>query len=117
MTVTDMLKKSLAFGLGAAILSAEKLKQVADDMVARGEMTTDEAKSFVDEVSQKAEDEKKSIQDWVSEQVSRMLDQAGAAQASRVERLETRVAILEKRLAELDMACEMVGADEASTSD
>jgi len=101
LNVMDLLKKSLAFSLGAAAFSAEKLKQFADDMVALGEMSSEEAKSFVDEVSKKAEDEKQSIQDWVSEQVSRMLQQAGAAEATRVEQLEARVDALEKRLAEL----------------
>lgn len=99
MNVMDLMKKSLAFGLGAAAFSAEKLKQFADDMVARGEMSSEEAKNFVDEVSEKAEDEKRSIHEWVSEQVSKMLQQAGAAEATRVEQLEARVAVLERRLA------------------
>ena len=102
MNVMDLLKKSLAFSLGAAAFSAEKLKQFADDMVARGEMSSEEAKSFVDEVSKKAEDEKRSIQDWVSEQVSKMLQQAGAAEATRVEQLEARLDRLERRFAELN---------------
>lgn len=101
MNVTELLKKSVAFGLGAAAFSAEKVKQFADDMVARGEMSSEEARSFVDEVSEKAEEEKQSIQTWVSEQVSRMLQQAGAAEAKRVALLELRVAALERHLTEV----------------
>ena len=101
MSVTDLVKKSLAFGLGAAVLSVEKLKQLADEMVSRGEMSKDEAEHFIDEVAARSEDEKKKIQDWVAELVSKMLQQAGAAEASRVERLEHRVAAIETRLAEL----------------
>ena len=112
MNVMDLLKKSLAFSLGAAAFSAEKLKQFADDMVARGEMSSEEAKSFVDEVSKKAEDEKRSIQDWVSEQVSRVLQQAGAAEATRVEELEARVDRLERRLAEMSADVAVECADE-----
>lgn len=110
----DLLKKSLAFSLGAAAFSAEKLKQFADDMVARGEMSSEEAKSFVDEVSKKAEDEKRSIQDWVSEQVSKMLQQAGAAEATRVEQLEAKVDALEKRLAGVGPDSTMEYAEEAT---
>lgn len=117
MNVTDMLKKSMAFGLGAAAFSAEKLKQFADDMVARGEMSSDEARSFVDEVSEKADEEKKSIQGWVAEQVSKMLQQAGAAQASKVEHLEIRLALLEKRLAELEVERENVLIEEDLSSE
>lgn len=112
----DLVKKSLAFSLGAAAFSAEKLKQFADDMVARGEMSSEEAKNFVDEVSQKAEDEKRSIHEWVSDQVSKMLQQAGAAEAARVEHLEVRVAMLEKRLAELTVDVAVKCAEDETPS-
>jgi polyhydroxyalkanoate synthesis regulator phasin len=101
MNISEFIKKSVAFSVGAAAFSAEKLKQFSDDMVARGEMTSEEAKSFVDDMTQKAEDEKKSLQDWMRDQMSRMLQQAGAAEASRVDMLERRITVLEKRLAQL----------------
>ena len=100
MNVVDLLKKSLAFSLGAAALSAEKLKQFADEMVARGEMSSDEARRFVDDVSKKAEDEKKTVQDWIHDQVAKMLQQAGAAESVRVDQLEQRIAALEKSVGE-----------------
>ena len=119
MDVTEMVKRSLAFGFGAAAYSADKLRQFTQDMVDRGEMSSEEAGRFVDEVADRAEEEKQSIQDWVSEQVTKMLRQAGAAEAERVERLEMRVAALEKRLAELSPeptpTCGAPGAKERSS--
>lgn len=113
----DFLKKSVAFSLGAAMFSAEKLKQLADEMVARGEMSSDEARKFVDDVSNRAEEEKKSIQDWVQDQVSKMLQQAGAAESSRVDQLELRIAALEKRVAEMAVEEEsFVGAKGGTSS-
>ncbi len=106
MSVMDVIRKSLYFGIGAAAFSAEKLKALADDMVARGEMSSDEAKKFVDDMTQKAEDEKRTVQEWINERVSRMLQQAGAAQAARVEQLEARVAELERRISELSGGAE-----------
>ncbi len=99
--VVDLVKKSLAFSVGCAAMSAEKLKQFADEMVARGEMSSEEAKGFVDDVSKRAEEEMKTIRGWIHDQVSRMLQTAGAAEASRVEVLESRVAALEKRAAQI----------------
>lgn len=96
-----MLKKTLAFTIGAAEFSSEKLRQFADEMVSRGELSSEDAKKFVDDVSERAEHEKKSIQDWVREQSTKMVQQMGAAEAARVERLEKRVADLEKRVSEL----------------
>lgn len=101
MEVSEFVKKSLAFGLGAASLSLEKLKQFSEEMVERGEMSTEEAGRFVDEVSERARQEKDSIRDWISEQVSKMVRQMGAAEAEHVDRLEARLNALERRVAEL----------------
>lgn len=98
MNMMEFLKKSVAFGVGAAAFSAEKMKQFADEMVAKGEITSDEASKFVDEISQKAEQEKKSLQDWMRDQMSKMLQQMGAAEAARVAGLEERVAAIEAHL-------------------
>jgi len=100
MDVKELVKKSLAFSLGAAAFSAEKLKQFAEEMVERGEMTSDEARQFVDDVAKNAEREKKSIQDWLAEHVSSTLKRTGFVEASRVESLEQRIAELEQRLAQ-----------------
>lgn len=102
MNMMDIVKKSLAFGIGAAALSAEKIRQLADDAVSKGEMTTDEAKQFVDDVSKKAEEEKKSIQDWMRDQASKMLQQAGAAESAKVAELEQEIDTLERRLTYLE---------------
>lgn len=98
VNVVDILKKSLAFGVGAAAFSAEKLKQFADEMVAKGEMTSEEASKLVEDVSQRAEQEKTSLQNWMHEQMSKMLNQVGAAKSDRVDALESRIAALEKQL-------------------
>ena len=101
MNTKDFVKKSVAFSLGAAAFSAEKLKAFSEEMVSKGEITSDEAKHFVDDVSKKADEEKQSIQEWWQEQVGKMLQQAGAVDAARFVQLEQRVALLEMRLTEL----------------
>ncbi len=94
----DLLKKTLAFGMGAAAFSAEKIKQFADDMVARGEITSEEAGKCVDDMTKRAEDEKRAVQDWVREQMSKMLQGMGAVESARVDALEQRIAALEEKL-------------------
>jgi polyhydroxyalkanoate synthesis regulator phasin len=99
LNMMELVKKTLAFGMGAAAFSAEKMKQFADDMVARGEMTSEEAGKFVDDMSKRADEEKRTAQEWMREQISKMLQQMGAAESARVEALERRVASLEERIA------------------
>ncbi len=98
-------------------MSAEKLKQFADEMVARGEMSSDEAKRFVDDVSKKAEEEKKTVQDWIRDQVARMLQQAGAVESARVDQLEQRIAALEERVGETGGDAEACGATGRTAGD
>ncbi|MCE5198228.1 MAG: hypothetical protein ABFD54_07625 [Armatimonadota bacterium] len=102
MDMMDFLKKSLNFGLGAVALSAEKIKQMTDEAVSRGEMSTDEARQFVDDVSKKAEEEKKNFQDWMREQASKMMQQAGMAEANRVTQLEQELVAMERRVTHLE---------------
>lgn len=100
----EFIKKSLAFGMGAAILTADKIRQFADEAVARGEMSADEAKKFVDDVSKRAEEERGNMQNWIREQVARMVKDAGCADAKDVHALEKRVKAIETRLAVLETA-------------
>lgn len=96
--VMDFVKKTLSFGLGAALLTGEKLKQLADEAVARGEMSKDEARNFIDDVTKRAEQDKESMQTWMRDQLSRMLKEVGVAEIARVEALEKRVDALQFRL-------------------
>lgn len=96
MEVLDILKKTLSFGIGTAVFGAEKLKEFADEMVQRGEMSGDDAKSFVDDMSRKAEDDKVKIQEWIKEQVAKV--KPPYAEEDRVKALEERIFFLEAKL-------------------
>lgn len=99
LNTKELLKKSLAFTLGAASFSSEKLKQFADEMVSRGEMTKEDATEFIDDVSKQAAEEKQSIESWLREQTTKMVQQVGAIDKTSFEKLEKRVALLEAKLA------------------
>jgi polyhydroxyalkanoate synthesis regulator phasin len=98
----EVLKKSLAFGLGVAGITTDKAKEFIDQAVARGEMTKDEAKTFMDDVSTRAEEERQSIRSWIYEQVNKALRDAGAADSTRVSQLEAHISALERRIERLE---------------
>lgn len=93
--MTEMLKKYMAFSLGAAAMTADRIRQFTDEMVKRGEMSQDDAKSFTERVVSRGEEEGRSWMEW-------MRDQVGAADSSRVEQLERRVLLLEQQVALLE---------------
>jgi len=104
----EIVKKSLAFGLGAAVLTADKIREFADEAVERGEMSTEEAKKFFDDVMKRGEEEKRNVQSWFKEQANKVLRDAGCADANRVEELERRIRELESRI----MASETIENEE-----
>jgi polyhydroxyalkanoate synthesis regulator phasin len=66
MGLGDLVQKAVYLGVGLASIATEKagetltelrgqLEKMADEMVERGEMTTEEAKKFVDDMVKKAQ--------------------------------------------------------------
>jgi len=100
----ELVKKSMAFGLGVAALTTDKVKEFVDQAVARGEMTRDEAKKMMEDISARAEDEKRSVRNWINEQVNKALREVGAADAEFVRQLEARIAAVERRVERLEGA-------------
>lgn len=98
----EFAKKSIAFGIGAAMLTGEKLKQIVDEAVEHGEMTSEEGKSFIDDVTKRADDEKRNLQGWVHDQIAKKMHEMGAVDVSRVEALERRVRALEMRITQVE---------------
>ena len=67
MGLSDLVQKAVYLGIGAAAYASEKagntlgelphqLQKLADEFVDRGEMTAEEAKKFVDDMIQKAQE-------------------------------------------------------------
>ncbi len=106
MEMKEFLQKSVAFGLGTATFGAEKLSQFAEEMVKRGELSSDDAKKIIDDASKRAVEETDKLKTWVSEQVTKLHQQTGAAQAEKIAGLEARIAELEKKLGNPECSCE-----------
>ena len=98
MELTELLKKGLYLGVGAIALSGEKIKQLSEDLVNKGEMTQDEAKKFTSEVEKRADEEKEKVEGWIKEQLQKALKQMGIADSKKIKQLEERIALLEAKL-------------------
>ncbi|NWG13693.1 MAG: phasin family protein [Acidobacteria bacterium] len=94
----EPLRKLLLAGLGTVDLTEEKLKAVFDDLVARGEVGEKEARELISGWAKKAGEQKTKIQQQVEEAVHRTLERIGVPHRSDLERLEARIADLERRV-------------------
>jgi polyhydroxyalkanoate synthesis regulator phasin len=64
---TETLKKVFLMGLGATVLTAEKIKDLVDELVSKGELTQEEGKKFGDDLKARALQEKEQMEQKIKE--------------------------------------------------
>lgn len=97
----ETLRKVMFFGLGAAVMSRDKIKVFIDDMVARGDVTAEEGRKLYDEFTSRIEEEGRSVNDRVKSQVQSIMREMGVADRTQIAMLESRLASLERRMDDL----------------
>jgi polyhydroxyalkanoate synthesis regulator phasin len=118
MGLGDLVQKVVYLGLGAASLAGEKAsvtladlkiqaQKLANELVERGEMTSEEARRFVDDMVAKAQSEQSTVTTNSSNQEPRQIqiddesDSTQSSPASDVEEMRRRVAELQDELRRL----------------
>ena len=97
----DSIKRLLYFGFGAAALSADKLRELIDELVKRGELTTEEGKKIYEELVSRGEQERRNLNTQIRNQVLEILKEVGVADQAKVAALESKVEELERKLEDL----------------
>lgn len=95
-----LFKKGVLAGVGLLTLTREKAEKVVHDLVERGEVGTEDAKNFVNELMEKGEQEKAALQDTVKREVEELRRKVGLVTKADLEKLELRIQELEAKLAE-----------------
>jgi polyhydroxyalkanoate synthesis regulator phasin len=94
----EPLRKLLLAGLGTVDLTEEKLKAIFDDLVARGEVSEKDAKELISGWAKRAGEQRTKIQQQVDETVRRALEKMGLSHRADLDKLEARIADLERRV-------------------
>jgi polyhydroxyalkanoate synthesis regulator phasin len=94
----ESFRKAALFGIGAAAMSMEKISQTIDDLVAHGDMTTDEGKKLFQDVTSNIEEQGRNLTEQIRSQIRSMLKDMGVADRSQVTMMEGRIEALERRL-------------------
>lgn len=92
---TELFKKAILVAVGATAVTVEKINGVIDELVAKGELSEGQAKSFKEEVKEKAKAEKESLEKKIQEStqkaVAKILKDIGIATIKDLERLEKKL--------------------------
>lgn len=100
----DLMEKGFYTTLGAWLLVHEKADEILKEMVAKGKAAPEEGRTSIDDISQRVDEEKEEVKQWLGESLASVLRDAGAptkqdldSLSSRLEEIEDRLAVVEAK--------------------
>ncbi|RMH95219.1 MAG: hypothetical protein D6681_13230 [Calditrichaeota bacterium] len=94
----ELLKKVFYFGVGTITVTAEKVEEIVDELIKRGEATQSERGKLIEEFLQKAREQEKAVATKVKDIIQRSRQELGIPSRQEIEALKQRVEALEKQL-------------------
>jgi polyhydroxyalkanoate synthesis regulator phasin len=91
----DTIKKTLLAGVGAAVITKEKVQDALDDYVRQGKIKADDARIIAEKIAERGRREFEEMSAQASVKVQELLHRQDAAVSARLAALEARVAVLE----------------------
>jgi len=82
-----MLKELLHVGLGSAVVLKEKIEEELKVLEEKGKISTSDAKSFIDSISQKGKEEDEKLKAKFKEMLQEVIDELGLATKKDLEEM------------------------------
>ncbi len=92
----EILKKTWLAGLGLASLTREKVEELVDELVRRGEITEKERPHVIEDLLTRVREEQKRFSSAVKEAVQKVVAEMGLPSRQQLEDLKSRVEKLEQ---------------------
>jgi polyhydroxyalkanoate synthesis regulator phasin len=97
----ETLKKTIYAGIGATVISAEKLNDTLNELVEKGKLSSNDAKELASKIAEEGRKEFEESSQRVGKMVDEWLRKANFASQKELVDLQRRVAQLEVELAAL----------------
>ena len=95
ISMIETIKKTLLAGLGAAVVTKEKVQDSLDDYVRQGKLKADDARIIAEKIAERARREFEDMSAQASVKVQELLQRQDTSVVARLAALEARVALLE----------------------
>ncbi len=95
----DTIKKTILAGVGAAVVTKEKVQAGLDDLVRQGKITTEEARATAESIVREGKREFEAASEKLGDGVRDLLARVDGKLAARIESLEARIDALEGKTA------------------
>lgn len=96
----ELFKKTLYLGVGALTVTAEKIEEMVDELIKKGEANQSERAKLISEFMQKAREQEKEITAKIKSVVQTTWQEKGFAGRKEIDDLKKRIDKLEKKLNE-----------------
>jgi len=96
----DLLKKTLLAGVGAAVVTKDKIEASPDDFVRQGKVNAADARIMAEKIAEQGRREFDELAAELNAKFKESFARNDAATQKRLDALEARVRVLEQRLAE-----------------
>ena len=93
--MTDLLKKMFYFGVGAAVLTKEKVEELVDELVKKGEINQQDKPNAIKELMSKVQEQEKVFTAKVKEMTQKAVKDMGLMTRAELEELRKRIEKLE----------------------
>lgn len=102
MTINEIVHKALMVGIGVP----EKMKELVDELVKKGELSESQGAKIVKECSEKVSKSGDELSKTVSELINKTLEKINIPTRDEVEKLQKKMIVLSARIKKLEEASE-----------
>jgi polyhydroxyalkanoate synthesis regulator phasin len=96
MAMLDYIRKMTLAGAGLAIMTTEKIQEIMEELVKKGEMTEKEAREAVSEFVEKSKQAKKDLEDKMEQMATSLLNRMNVPTHKELEEIKERLTRLEE---------------------
>jgi poly(hydroxyalkanoate) granule-associated protein len=97
MAMLDYIRKMTLAGAGLAIMTTEKIQELMEELVKKGEMTEKEAREAVSDFVEKSRQARKDLEDKIEQMAKDLLNRMNIPTRKEIDEIKERLASLEKK--------------------
>lgn len=94
----ELLKKTYLMGLGLTTVTREKLEEIVDELIKRGEIAEQDRTHVLQDLLDKAREQQQRLGQTIRENVRKVVQELGLPTRTQFQELERRVKALEDKL-------------------
>lgn len=88
--MTSLFEKGFLVGMGLLSMTREKAQQVIEELTHEGEVQKGEMKQWVDQLSDRGEEERQALRKLIRDEVKKVLDEVGVATKEDIQKLREK---------------------------